>query len=186
MLGIDRQHSAESQLIAIVISVCRKLCIPWHSFLRLPHIPFVWGIRKFNPTASQLPKIEAIQITLFVDVPNAFSAMIGSLPAAIRFRIVRLLLLHWQPPVIVEEVHCCSRTMYSIRENIFMYSSPFKPQFRLKGAPRKVFKAAENGLIAYLEEQPWVMQKEMVWYIWEEWNINVHQFTISRILKRRR
>ncbi len=67
-----------------------------------------------------------------------------------------------------------------------MYSSPFKSQFRPKGAPRKVFKAAENGLIAYLEEQPWVMQKEMVWYIWEEWGINVRQSTISRILKRRR
>jgi len=42
---------------------------------------------------------------------------------------------------------------------------------RPKGAPRKVFKTAENGLIAYLEEQPWAMQKEMVWYIWEEWGI---------------
>ncbi len=35
-----------------------------------------------------------------------------------------------------------------------MYNSPFRPQFRPKGAPRKVFKAVENGLIAYLEEQP--------------------------------
>ncbi len=34
-----------------------------------------------------------------------------------------------------------------------MYNSPFRPQFRLKGVPRKVFKAAENDLIAYLEEQ---------------------------------
>jgi len=135
------------------ISVCRKLCNPWHSFLRLPHVPFVWGIRNFNPIAPQLPKIEAIQTSLFVDVLNAFAAMTGPLSAAIRFRIVRLLLLHWQPLVIAEEVHCCSRTVYSILENIFMYSSPFKPQFRPKEAPRKVFKAAENGLIAYLEDQ---------------------------------
>jgi hypothetical protein len=102
---------------------------------------------------SQLRKIEAIQTSLFVDVLNAFSAMIGSLPAAIRSRIVRLLLLHWQLVVIVEEVHCCSRTVYSILENLFMYSSSFKPQFRPKEVPRKMFKAAENGLIAYLEEQ---------------------------------
>jgi len=148
--------------------VCRKLCNPWHSFLRYPTVPFVWGIRKFNPIPPKLRKIEAIQTSLFVDVLNAFSAMTGPLPAAIRSRIVRLLLLHWQPAVIAEEIHCCSRTVYSILENLFMYSSPFKPQFRPKGAPRKVFKAAENGLIAYLEEQPWTMQKEMVWYIWEE------------------
>jgi len=75
------------------ISVCRKLCNPWHSFLRCPTVPFVWGIRKFNPIAPQLPKIEAIQTSLFVDVLNAISAMTDSLPAAIRFRIVRLLLL---------------------------------------------------------------------------------------------
>ncbi len=169
-----------------IFSVCRKLCNPWHSFLRLPHVPFVWGIRKFNPIAPQLPKIEAIQTSLFVDVLNAFPAMIDPLSAAIRSRIVRLLLLHWQPLVIVEEVHCCSRTMYSILENIFMYSSSFKSQFRLKEAFRKMFKAAENDLIVYLEDQSWVMQKEMIWYIWEKWDINVHRFTISRILKRRR
>ncbi len=48
-----------------------------------------------------------------------------------------------------------------------------------------MFKTAENDLIVYLEEQSWVMQKEMIWYIWEKWDINVHQFMISRILKRR-
>jgi len=132
-----RPHGQLHHLLLLFkcISVCKKLCIPWHSFLRLPHIPFVWGIRKFNPTAPQLPKIEAIQTSLFVDVLNAFPAMTGPLPAAIRSRIVRLLLLHWQPPAIAEEVHCCPRTVYSIRENIFMYSSPFKPQFRPKGGP---------------------------------------------------
>ncbi len=112
--------------------------------------------------------------------------MIDPLSAAIRFRIVRLLLLHWQPAVIVEEVHCCSRTVYSILENLFMYSSSFKSQFRPKEILRKMFKTAENDLIVYLEEQPWIMQKEMIWYIWEKWGINMHRFTISRILKRRR
>ncbi len=34
-----------------------------------------------------------------------------------------------------------------------MYNSPFRSQFRLKEAFRKMFKTAENDLIAYLEEQ---------------------------------
>jgi len=34
-----------------------------------------------------------------------------------------------------------------------MYNSPFRSQFRPKEVFRKMFKAAENGLIAYLEEQ---------------------------------
>ena len=52
-------------------------------------------------------------------------------------------------------------------------------------APRKVFPAAEDSLITYLKQQPWAMQKEMVWFLWEEWGIHVHRFTISRILKKR-
>ena len=117
----------------------------YEEFENQPHRP---------PNCPKSPKIEAIQTSLFVDVLNAFPAMTGPLSASIRSRIVRLTLLHWQSPAIVEEVHCCPRTVYSIRENIFMYSSPFKPQFRPKGAPRKVFKAAENGLIVYLEDLP--------------------------------
>ncbi len=113
-------------------------------------------------------------------------AMPRPLSASLRSRILRLLLLHWCPKAIAEEVHCHFDTVYRIQENLFMYGSPFRPQFRPKGAPRKIVKFAENGLIAYLEEQSWAMQKEMIWYIWEEWGINVHQFTISRILKRRR
>ncbi len=111
--------------------------------------------------------------------------MPGSLPASLRFKILRLLLLHWTPSAIAEEVHCCPATVYNVQENLFMYNSPFRSQFRLKGASRKIFKIAENDLVAYLEDQSWTMQKEMIWYIWEKWDINVHQFTISRILKRR-
>jgi len=66
-----------------------------------------------------------------------------------------------------------------------MYDSPFRSQFRSKDALRKVFPAAEDSLITYLKQQSWAMQKEMMWFLWEEWNIHVHQFTISRILKKR-
>ncbi len=152
----------------------------------LPHDdPFIWGIRNSTPPPPQLPKIEAIQTSLFVDVPDVLSAMPEPLPASLRSKILRLLLLHWTPSAIAEEVHCCPATVYNVQENLFMYNSPFRSQFRPKDASRKIFKTAENGLIVYLEEQSWVMQKEMIWYIWEEWDINVHQFTISRILKRR-
>ena len=111
--------------------------------------------------------------------------MTGPLAPALRSKILRLLLLHWTPPAIAEEVHCHRNTVYTMQENLFMYGSPFRPQFRPKGAPRKVFPAAEDSLITYLEQQPWAMQKEMVWFLWEEWGIHVHQSTISRILKKR-
>ncbi len=43
--------------------------------------------------------------------------------------------------------------MYSILENLFMYLSLFKSQFRFKETFCKMFKIAENNLIVYLEEQ---------------------------------
>ncbi len=109
-----------------------------------------------------------------------------SLDSFIRFKIVRLLLLHWRSLAIAEEVHCHFDIVYNIQENLFIYHSPCRPQFRLKRIPRKVFPAAEDSLITYLKQQSWAMQKEMMWFLWKEWDLNVHQFTISRILKRRR
>ncbi len=140
---------------------------------------------EINPTAPQLPEIEAIQTSLFVDVPDVLSAMPESLSASLRFKILRLLLLHWTPSAIAEEIHCCPATVYNVQENLFMYNSSFRSQFRFKDASWKIFKIAENDLIVYLEDQSWIMQKEMIWYIWEKWDINMHQFMILRILKRK-
>ncbi len=88
--------------------------------------------------------------------------MTGPLAPALRSKILRLLLLHWIPLVIAEEVHCHRNIVYTMQENLFMYDSSFRPQFRPKGAPRKVFPAAEDSLITYLKQQPWTMQKEMM------------------------
>ncbi len=112
--------------------------------------------------------------------------MSKSLSASLHFRILHLLLLHWASWAIIEEIHCCSVTVYNIQENFFMYNSSFRSQFRLKETLCKMFKTAENDLIVYLEKQSWIMQKKMIWYIWKKWDINVHWFTISRILKRKR
>ncbi len=112
--------------------------------------------------------------------------MTGQLASTLRSKILRLLLLHWISLVIVKEVHCHRNIIYTMQENLFMYDSFFRSQFRSKSALRKIFSAAEDVLITYLKQQSWVMQKKMIWFLWEEWKLNVHQFMISKILKRRR
>jgi len=120
----------------------------------LPHDdPFIWGIRNSTPSPLQWPKIEAIQTSLFVDVPDVLPAMPRSLPASLRSKILRLLLLHWTPSTIAEEVHCCPATVYNVQENLFMYNSSFRSQFRFKDASWKIFKIAENDLIVYLDSR---------------------------------
>ena len=67
-----------------------------------------------------------------------------------------------------------------------MYGSPFRPQFRPKGGPCKLCTAAEESLAEYMKMRPWAIQKEMVWFLWEEWDLYVHQSTVLRTLKRLR
>ena len=89
----------------------------------------------------------------------------NALSFSICSQIFRYLLLHWKPDAIVETVHCCVKTVYNIEENLFMYGSPYRLQFRSKGGPRKLHTAAEKSLVKYFEDQPWAQQKEMVWFI---------------------
>jgi len=72
--------------------------------------------------------------------------MTGPLAPSLRARILRFLLLGWRPNTITLEVHYSTRVVYNIEQNLFMYSSSFRPQFRPKGGPRKVTKAAKDSL----------------------------------------
>ena len=110
----------------------------------------------------------------------------AAIPPTIRSRIVRLLFLRITPQSIATECNCSVSTVYHIQENIFIYGSSFRPCFRMRGGPHKIKKAAGESLIKYLEEQQWAQQKEMVQYLWEEWDLDIHRSTVGRFLKRMR
>lgn len=112
--------------------------------------------------------------------------MPGPLAPSIRSKIVRLLLMHERPEDIANGLYCGVSTVYEISQNIFIWGSPCKPCFRPRGAPFRIHRAAEKDLVSYLEEQPWVQQAEMAWFLWEEWGIMVHRSTVSRLLRRRK
>ena len=63
--------------------------------------------------------------------------MTKPLAPALRSKIVRYLLLQWRPDLIAAEVHCHVATVYRIQESLMIYGTPFRPQFRPKGGPRK-------------------------------------------------
>jgi len=69
--------------------------------------------------------------------------MTGPLPPSLRARILRFLLLGWRPNAIALEVHYGIRVVYNIEENLFIYGSSFRPQFRPKGALRKISEVAK-------------------------------------------
>jgi hypothetical protein len=65
-------------------------------------------------------------------------------------------------------------TAYQIQENLLLYGAPFWTQLHTQGAPVKITKAAEESSIKYIEEQPWALQEEMAWLLWEVWGLSVH------------
>ena len=118
--------------------------------------------------------------------PSAILRATHGLPAIIRSKILRLLLLNWRPGAIADEVHCHASTVYRILENLYIYGTPSRPHRCPLGGPRKISLAAEKALLATLAREPWLMQDELVWYLWEEWGIGVHRSSVSRLLKRAR
>ena len=70
-----------------------------------------------------------------------------SLSTIIRFKIVRLLLLHWRLDAIIAVVHCHPATIYNMQENIFVYDTVRRPTFRARDASRALHKAIEDSLI---------------------------------------
>jgi len=105
--------------------------------------------------------------------------MPGRIAPALRAQIVRYLLRAWRPDAIAKAVGCGVSTVYLIQANLSIYGSPFRPQSRPKGCPRKITKAVEETLIEYINESPWALQKEMAWFLWEEWGASIHYFSSS-------
>jgi hypothetical protein len=85
----------------------------------------------------------------------------------------------------VAEVHCHVFVVYRIQINLFVYERFIRSQIHIKDASRRICKNVENALIHYLEEQFWTQQSEMIWFFWEKWDIYVHRFIVSKLLKRR-
>ena len=118
-----------------------------------------WGVQKASESlASKKSKVPPAppkcSVTIgILNPPIAYTAMGSPLPAVIRFKVVRLLLLHWRLDAIAAVVHCHSATIYTMQENMFVYDTVRRPTFRAREVPRALHKATEDSLIIWLEEQ---------------------------------
>lgn len=89
------------------------------------------------------------------------------LAPTLRSKIVRLPLLHGRPDAIAKTRSTAGTTaVYQIdtRESFHVPFAPFGPRFR---RPRRMSKAAGSSSVTFLEQQPWALQTEMVWCLWE-------------------
>lgn len=100
-----------------------------------------------------------------------------------RLRVVRLFLNKWQAKDIAREIGCSCSTIYHIKENLLTYGSTYKPQLKAVGRPSKVADSAKEAIKAFLQEHPEAQQKDVRLFLSKECGVEVHQATISRVMK---
>lgn len=104
----------------------------------------------------------------------------------IRARICRSLLLRWPVKAISEDLGISVQSVYNIQSNMLRYGSVSKPHYRILGRSRKLSAADEDAVFAWLLQEGWRCQDEIISWLWMERGIIVSQPTISRMLWRRR
>ena len=70
--------------------------------------------------------------------------------------------------------------------NLLRYGSIRAPAVRKLGRPRRLTTADEDAVLELLLSEGWRQQEEIVFWLWCERGVLVHQSTVSRMLKRRK
>ncbi|KAL8989630.1 MAG: hypothetical protein Q9177_001522 [Variospora cf. flavescens] len=100
-----------------------------------------------------------------------------------RLKVVRLFLDKWQAKDIARDIGCSTSTIYHIKENLLNYGTIYKPQLKAAGRPTKVADSAKEAIQAFLQEHPEAQQKDVRLFLAKECHVEVHQATISRVVK---
>ena len=76
------------------------------------------------------------------------------------------------------------RQITRMRKNLKMYDVVVPPKAPVQGRPRTLSPLVEDALLEYLEQRPQAYCDEMCWFIWDEFDIDIRERTMSTVLKR--
>ena len=109
------------------------------------------------------------------------------LPDATRTLVDLFLTLGMTPQWIAHEVGIGVVSVHNIRRDIRLYGiSARPPRPPLGGRPYAASSTVMRSLEDYILRNPWVYQDEIAGFLWQEWGLDVHQSTVSRMLRRMR
>ena len=103
----------------------------------------------------------------------------------IRQRARLLMESHWRPDAVAKDAHTSRSTAYRWERNIEIYGDTVIPRsLYTPGRPHKLSPAALEALLEYQRQKPWLYRDELARFLLEEWEIQVHKTTISKLLKK--
>jgi transposase len=100
------------------------------------------------------------------------------------FTVSRLLALGWTPPDIQSETGIGLRTIFRWQTNLLKYGSVMKPHIRPLGRRPALTTDDRDALFNTLAEEGWMLQSEMVHWLFEQRGKDVSTSTVGRFLKR--
>jgi transposase len=108
------------------------------------------------------------------------------LSCPLRTRILRFLLFGWTSHAIAAECHVAPWTVYRMARNLLWYGSIRTSALHKLGRPRRLTTADKDAILEILLSEGWHQQEEIVFWLWCEQGVLVHQSTVSRILRKRK
>lgn len=76
------------------------------------------------------------------------------------------------------------RQIINMRRNLLQYGDIVFPRSVNQGRPRVLAPWQEDRLLEYLQDRPTAYRDEMVWFVYDEFDITIAERTISDVLKR--
>jgi transposase len=76
------------------------------------------------------------------------------------------------------------RQVQQMKRNWTHFGDVVPPRMSIGHRPRRLTKFHEDELLKYIEQRPHAYLDEMVWFLWDEFEIALNESTVSRALKR--
>lgn len=104
---------------------------------------------------------------------------------SVRRRAQLLLESHWRPDAVAQDAHSSTSTAYRWERNLAIYGHTTIPREKYhQGRYPKLSPAALEALLDYQCQKPWLYQGELVQYLKEEWEVEIHKSTVCKALKK--
>ncbi|EKG09966.1 Homeodomain-like protein [Macrophomina phaseolina MS6] len=85
---------------------------------------------------------------------------------------------------IAEAAHCTPQSVTNIKRNLRMFGTPVCPSAGPPGPLRVITVVMMEAILALLGLKPWLYLYEVAWFLYDEFNIVVSEWTVGRTLQR--
>jgi transposase len=110
--------------------------------------------------------------------------MSSSLDSTIRETIILRFVQDDINKVISEVIDVSLRQMQKMKLNWTHFDDVISSRMFIDHRSRRLTKFHENELLKYIEQRSHAYLDEMIWFLWDEFEISLDEFTVSRALKR--